>query len=47
MCIKINVLFSNIRVVKVLCGKLVNAAGLININSMLECLVVEILLTFT
>ena len=42
MCIKINVLFSIIRVVRVWCGILVSAAGLINNGGMIECLVAMI-----
>ena len=39
MCIKIDVLFSIIQVVRVQCGKLVSAAGSINNGGMFECLV--------
>ena len=37
MCVKINVLFSIIRVMKVYCGTLVGAAGFINNGGMFQC----------
>ena len=39
MCINIDVLFSTIRVVKILVGILVSGAGFINNGGMFECLI--------